>query len=493
MAKYEYVDKKGALQTVEADTPETAIANATDRADTSGVSIASSSAGQSSEEPTIGEALDYSGYSAPEPDSAYEAYEDVDEEKIRREVLGRYQGQLDATKGAYSTLLGETKQMGLGRLGEGTAQQARGGLLGSDFGQAQTDKTRDYNLGQEKGVLESQATAIANIMAQANADASKEIASRRTAKQYGYESLKTFKAEEAERRSANLKKLASSFIRSSIDPQTLGTQLKEIAKTYKVSEADIINEYLNTKYEEDQAVAEANKPFDLSEGQARYAYDPETGEYKLVASRAKTYAPTSGGTGDGSGVGVSPEAQNIIDLINKSGGTVDDYIKGTSIESQKLRNEVFQGLANQGGVTEKSTNLFKEAKAVIDDMINKSDYKKFGYSAKLGGQFTTGFGDMVARAQTVNAILARDNLGLLKGAMSDKDLAFIQAMSAGVPDGTISEAYAKERMESIQLKLAEKVNQYQPVNMSTQPQSTQPQTMELNGQILRLQPDGTYE
>lgn len=165
--------------------------------------------------------------------------------------------------------------------------------------------------------------------------------------------------------------------------------------------------------------------------------------------------------GSGSSTGISPEAQNIINLINKSGGTVDDYIKGNSKDAQRLRNEVFEGLSKQGGVTEKSTNLFKEAKTIIDDMLEKKDYKKFGYSSKLGGQFTTGFGDMISRASTVNAILARDNLGLLKGAMSDKDLAFIQAMSSGVPDTTISEKYAEDRMKSIQTKLQDKINQYQ--------------------------------
>ena len=99
---------------------------------------------------------------------------------------------------------------------------------------------------------------------------------------------------------------------------------------------------------------------------------------------------------------------------------------------------------------------------MIDKSISENDYKKFGYSSKLGGQFTTGFGDMMSRAKTVNAILARDNLGLLKGAMSDKDIAFIEAMSNGVPAGTISESYAKERFKSIQTKLQDKINQYQP-------------------------------
>lgn len=35
------------------------------------------------------------------------------------------------------------------------------------------------------------------------------------------------------------------------------------------------------------------EPFELSEGQSRYEYDPATGEYKLIASKGKTYKPDS--------------------------------------------------------------------------------------------------------------------------------------------------------------------------------------------------------
>lgn len=41
--------------------------------------------------------------------------------------------------------------------------------------------------------------------------------------------------------------------------------------------------------------AENNKPFELSEGQRRYVYDPVTKGYKEIANVPKTYKPTSGG------------------------------------------------------------------------------------------------------------------------------------------------------------------------------------------------------
>lgn len=390
-----------------------------------------------------------------------------EESSVRDQVLSQYQGEIDAAKNAYATLLKQTQTQGQGRLGESTAQQARAGLLGSDFGQAQTDKTRAYNLSQEQVVLESQASAIANIMSRANAAARQEIADRRAAKTQGYAAYQDYLAGQDERRANTAGSIANILLGQGINPSDpiARQQIDEYLKQNRglgITTRDILNQYYTL---ERATLKEAPTYQTLGAGSS--IYDPVTGE--IIAT-----APKFEDTGVDYGYevnGISSQAQNIVDLINVSGGTVDDYIKGSSVAAQALRNEVFSALNQQGGVTQKSTSLYQEAKNVIDKMISEKDWKKLGYSSKLGGQFTTGFGDMQARAQTVNAILARDNLGLLKGAMSDKDLAFIESMSAGVPGGTISESYAKERMEAIQKKLEEKINQFQPSGTSTQEQS----------------------
>lgn len=55
--------------------------------------------------------------------------------------------------------------------------------------------------------------------------------------------------------------------------------------------------------------------FELSEGQSRYEYNPETGQYEEIATKGKTYAPSSGGgfsglLGGGDGT-LSPLAQAV--------------------------------------------------------------------------------------------------------------------------------------------------------------------------------------
>lgn len=75
---------------------------------------------------------------------------------------------------------------------------------------------------------------------------------------------------------------------------------------------DTYNDYINagkSVYEAEQAALkvknEQNKPFELSEGQARYEFDSASGQYKKVASVGKTYAPSSGGGTAGSPGGIT--------------------------------------------------------------------------------------------------------------------------------------------------------------------------------------------
>lgn len=346
-----------------------------------------------------------------------------DEDKIRRDTLQRYQGQIDATKAAYGTLLGQTQLQGTGRLGESTAQQARGGLMGSDFGAAMTDKTRAYNQGQEQEVLQSQATAIAAIMAQAEGDSRSDIAARRSAKQYGYEETKKYNAEEQTRKTANVKKLALSMVRQGVDPKTMGEQLKQLAKTYKVSENDIINSYFEEKDVEDKALAKAEQEalkfeqdgmFSLSEGQAQY-----DSKGNLIASRAKTYAPkaTSGGGGYGSyGTEANAVAKDWASAITEGRAKLTDI----PASEKGLRTAVAAELANpqmtQAKALELQTNI-----DLVDDLLNSN------YQANVGlrgpGSYIPGTEAQTAKnyAQQLGGILALDNRQKLKGSGAISD------------------------------------------------------------------------
>lgn len=85
--------------------------------------------------------------------------------------------------------------------------------------------------------------------------------------------------------------------------------------------------------------AEQNKPFELSEGQARYEFDSASGQYKKVASVGKTYAPstkTGGVDAQGNVVLTSPQKTKV--------NAVDAVL--TSLDAYKT---LYDSLANEQG------------------------------------------------------------------------------------------------------------------------------------------------
>lgn len=474
---------------------------------TGGSSKTPGSTGMSSPlaEPTIGEATgQVRGVYDPgeDPYASQTAYwksqmdQNADPAQIYQQKLAQWQGYMDALKGVYAQKVDEVRLQGQGRLGTNRASQARGGLLGSDFGSAQSNTINDATEKQVDSVNEELDMKIKYLMGEIDKDASAEYQAKRDAINQGTDKYTEFITMGQERKKAQLSKAAQYLLGIGITDvsQMNKDDVKTMATKIGVPESDITYAF-NLEKSSRQAAADKaaqEAQFSLSEGQARY-----DGSGKVIASRAKTYAPGTGSGGSGYGSTTSPAAQNILNLMNTNGGTVDDYVKGSSKESQRLRNEVYAALSGQGGMTQKSVGILQDAKSIVDSMVQNKDYKKFGYSAKLGGQYTQGYGDMQARAKTVNAILARDNLGLLKGAMSDKDVAFIEAMSGGVPSGVISESYAKERINSISEKLTQRINGTQFGSTSTPTQTNQTQSevapvYTLNGKDYSLGADGKY-
>lgn len=79
------------------------------------------------------------------------------------------------------------------------------------------------------------------------------------------------------------------------------------------------------------APPETPEPFELSEGQDRYEFNPETGKYELVASKGKTYKDTGDGTS-------SSVVENRVNQILDGFITLDGL---TAAERQKVTDELY--------------------------------------------------------------------------------------------------------------------------------------------------------
>lgn len=220
----------------------------------------------------------------------------INESDIRQRTLDTFQREIDATNAVYGDMLRQVQRKGQENLGQSGAIQARSGLLGSDFGAAQTKKVESANIEAEQSVEAERLAKIAEIMGEANTLASAEIESRRKAQQEGLDSYLQYQATKAERKTKNLGNLVASLFNKNVDPSTLtDEQKKKLATSYGVSTLEIDNAYLSEKKAREEAkkkeIAEATKPFELGEGQRRYSYNPATGKYELQAYNPKTFAP----------------------------------------------------------------------------------------------------------------------------------------------------------------------------------------------------------
>lgn len=334
------------------------------------------------------------------------ATQTLDEEAIRKATRDRFQAQIDAVNQMYNQKKAEARVQGTARQGTTNAINARSGLLGSDFGAANTATTEQYNNDILNSIDSEMNAKIAAILTESDKDATSAIAEKRAAIEQGATKYLEYLGTSEAKKKAAANSLAKTLLAQGIDPSQLTKeQLDKISNNYGLTSDQFASLYTDakttsdeTKAKNDKLIAEADKAkaaanqFELSDGQQKYVFDPKTGEAKLVASNAKEFAPnkysTGGGTGaggsstgggsaargtgitsDGKTVSISPEAQNIIDLINTKGGTPKDYIVGTSQAVNKLLQEVNSGLnAQKGGIVDAGSRNSKINE--ITDTIN---------------------------------------------------------------------------------------------------------------------------
>lgn len=131
----------------------------------------------------------------------------IDEAQIRADALAQMQAEINATNQIYADKLTRATQEGTGRLGTSTAIQARRGLLGSDFGQAQTATTQSANEDIYRSIENEKQAAISALLTKAKESGTAAIAEKRAAKEAGIDSyIKSLQGsqESAKSRASNL-------------------------------------------------------------------------------------------------------------------------------------------------------------------------------------------------------------------------------------------------------------------------------------------------
>ncbi len=260
-----------------------------------------------------------------------QATERINEEAIRAATRNRIQGQIDAINAAVADQIANFRgTTAKNRQGQSYALAAAGGRIGSATGEAEFQKTEDYN-NQEEQTYRSEANLrISQLFGQATRDADTEIKNKREAIQQGIDKYFEFLDNQGKQKRDQVSAFVKNMLALGVDPTSLSdSDFEKLQDQYGFTKEQLSTLYNDAKTEKDQAALKAEKEkadldkakndanqFDLGEGQARYVFDPVTGKATIIASKAKTYAPTSGGTSS------DPAVDSWVSQINAGKATI---------------------------------------------------------------------------------------------------------------------------------------------------------------------------
>lgn len=175
------------------------------------------------------------------------ADEVIDPQKVYRDKLKMYQGEIDAVNQIYAQRLNQERLEASGRMGSTAAMAGRAGTLGSDFGAAQLTGTERQNADIRAATMAEQAAKIGNIMGTVRDSVVKDLEAKTLAKKQGAEAYMEYLKGASERRSTKAKMIAQMLLDEDLDPtqvnwdETLkGSDLKkeDILPLYKTAKKD---------------------------------------------------------------------------------------------------------------------------------------------------------------------------------------------------------------------------------------------------------------
>ncbi len=287
----------------------------------------------------------------------------VNEEAIRSATRARIQGQIDAINAAVADQIANFRgTTAKNRQGQSYALAAAGGRIGSATGEGEFQTTENYNNQEEQTYRDDANVKISSLMGGASRDATAEIESRRTAIQQGIDKYFEFLDNQGKQKRDQVSAFIKNMLSLGVDPTSLSdSDFQKLQDQYGFSKDQLISLYNDAKTQKSTADTAAEKAkvdlekskndanqFSLNEGDARYVYDPATGTAKLIASRAKTYAPGTTGT-PGSTLGYD-DPNYTLDSIRKSRGgrvmTQSELKPITDIQTIVGQAETLTGLIN---------------------------------------------------------------------------------------------------------------------------------------------------
>lgn len=406
------------------------------------------------------------------------------ESDYQNQALNAMQAEINATNEIYAKKLQAAQLEGQGRLGSEGAIQARRGLLGSDFGAAQTQDIRNMNTDVNNAIGAELSAKLSEIMGQARTVGSEKYAAAAKAKKEGLDAYLADIGGRVENNKKIAQDRAKHFMTLGVDPNTIDkTALESIAKAAGVTSSSILSSY---KDEQDaqkksdlvtkKAEAEINK-YATDQANATRQFNENVRQFGMEYALKKQELD---------------KKQSEDQLLTPAEATAAGLPYGSS--KNDLKNKT-----NNPDLSQKQSqiNAIRDAAKNVGELAYKSGSNTAWEKLKQNVGGATAYSNLVAEANTLRtrALTLLTDPGTKKffgPAMSNADVQFM--MSGGTPINP--ELQTPEKMKSSLTALMKAVDEVE-ANMKKgkttntgSSSSESPQQVMYNGQLYIVDANG---
>ena len=169
---------------------------------------------------------------------------EIDEDKLRTDTENKFQSEIDVTNRMFAERMAEAERAGDSRLGSTGAIQSRRGLLGSSFGEAQTQKIRDVNQAVFDTIDDQQTNALVEVYKDINKEIDAELKEKQASIEKGGVDYLAYLVGEDTRKKDKINKTIANIIKGEVEPSEelyedladkLGTTVDNIKQIYEVN------------------------------------------------------------------------------------------------------------------------------------------------------------------------------------------------------------------------------------------------------------------
>lgn len=391
----------------------------------------------------------------------------IDEEAIRQRQRESAEKQIAEIDKIFAARFAREKEAGTDRLGQTRAMGARSGVMGQDFGAAQKEKTTRGNEAIVQAIGDEKAFAISQIFDKFDARAEQEIADK-TALAVESEETRFTRMKEAKTEAlADFMAIAAGGLVGSYD------EMSDDDKALMQEQTGKSNFILNSIFNS-QLPQNLQHEFEFkTSGDTAYIFDKTTGT--ITETLATPPDSTGWDLGDVNGVphwlkvddngnvvDFEPfddnapsdldimeqeadiaKAYAYIDKIYDDINSEDDPYEKALQEAKlaKITAEIEKIVTDLPGSTASLEKKLEKSQSVLDAINAIDPATHSGFNEGVGFNILGGYGkgiegsqgaDYIAQFDTLKGLLTLDNLGIMKGVLSDADIKILTSAATSL-------------------------------------------------------------